>query len=580
MAPWKSAVLIVVAATIGIGVAWAPTSLGNGHLHVDPIPAAELPLNLSEPLLTPTMIQDRGVETLGGLNSVLAAGALIAALTTLLLLAVARASNRRSEILVRRAVGASRRRLLHMGANEGFLMAFIALTVGSALGLVTQQYAQAQWPGTITAGAPLLPLLIAAGVGVAILLGVLVPLRSIAGGAMRPHLPPLTALLAPAICALQVAVCFALLVQSQHVVREGVTLTRDGPGAGGQGRVFQLEIAATPAQRARQLAELIKRTGLSDLFDVASFNSPGALNGVGTANVAIAECGMCSQGGIATPLRPVAVSLSVVSADTFRALNTHLIEGRWIRDTDDWRAPRVAVISQGLARAHFQNGEALGRAIQLGQSRDNRFVVVGVVDDPTPRGLGSVLQPAYAVYTSILQVAPTAVELLLRPPGAIDWSAMSVIPPALIRAALPEVEWRARTAAPVRWFGATLLSNAAAIALIALLGSMTAVAMWIGSMLPELAVRRSVGARRRDVLRYVIGRCTKMLIAGVALGLVLAFLSADPLSAIVPGVHGLDTATIVQVALTVIAVTGIAIGMPVWRACRLTPIELLTKHDL
>src|SRR5207245_11738004 len=175
-----------VAATIGMGVEWTPTSLGNGHLHVDPIPAAELPLNLSEPLLTPTMIQDRGVETLGGLNSVLAAGALIAALTTLLLLAVARASNRRSEILVRRAVGASRRRLLHMGANEGFLMAFIALTVGSALGLVTQQYAQAQWPGTITAGAPLLPLLIAAGVGVAILLGVLVPLRPIAGGAVRP----------------------------------------------------------------------------------------------------------------------------------------------------------------------------------------------------------------------------------------------------------------------------------------------------------------------------------------------------------------------------------------------------------
>ena len=180
---------------------------------------------------------------------------------------------------------------------------------------------------------------------------------------------------------------------------------------------------------------------------------------MGTANIAIAECGNCSQGGIGTPLRPVAIALNAVSADTFRALRAHLIEGRWIADTDTWQAQRVAVISQGLARAHFENGRAIGRAIQLGQGRDNRFMVVGVVDDPVPAGLGAALQPAYVVYTSVLQVAPTAVELLMR-------SNVSIVPAALVRTVLPETQWRARVAAPVRWFGGALLSDAALVALI------------------------------------------------------------------------------------------------------------------
>ena len=50
-------------------------------------------------------------------------------------------------------------------------------------------------------------------------------------------------------------------------------------------------------------AELIERSGLSGLFEVASLSSPGALEGLGTVSLAIAECGACYQGGIATPLR-------------------------------------------------------------------------------------------------------------------------------------------------------------------------------------------------------------------------------------------------------------------------------------
>ena len=561
---WKSAIPIILAAALGLVTAWTPMSLGSGRLHVDPIPAADFSLSLSEPLLTPAMIQERGVTTLSEMNYLLASGALIATFTALVLIAVARASRRREEILVYRAVGASRKQLLRSGMNEGMLMAFIALLIGAALGLATLQYAQAHWPGTRTPGASVLPFVLAGGIGTTIVCGVVLPLRSL--GTMRPHLPPLTPLLAPLICALQVAVCFAVLVQSRQVLREGVALTRSRADNNDDGQILELEIPGTPAERTSRLAALLRDTG-------ASVSSPGALQGLGTANMAIAECGNCFQGGIGMPLQPVGIALNAVSADTFRALHAHMVEGRWIADTDNWQAPRVAVISRGLARAHFENGRSLGRAIQLGQGRNNRFMVVGVIEDPTPQSLGAALQPAYTVYTSVLQVAPTAVELLLR-------SNVSTVPPALIRAVLSEREWRARVAAPVRWFGGALLLDAVLVAVIALVGISAAIAMWVTGMLPELAVRRAVGARRRDALMSLLGRCAKMIGVGLVLGVMLALLSADPLSAIVPGVQDIDAKTMLEVALGVLGATGIPMAIAAWRACKLTPIELLVQHDL
>lgn len=564
MSHWKSAIPIILAAALGLITAWTPMSLGRGRLHVDPIPAADFSLNLSEPLLTPAMIQERGVATLSGMNYLLASGAVIATFTAVVLIAVGRASRRREETLVYRAVGASRGQLLRSGVNEAVLMAFIALVIGATLGLATLQYAQTHWPGTVTPGTGLLPFVIAGGIGTTIVLGVVLPLRSL--GMMRPHLPPLTPLLAPLICAMQVAVCFAVLVQSRQVLREGVAQTARSDDTGEDGQILELQIPGTPAARTSQLAALLRDTG-------ASVSSPGTLQGLGTANMAVAECGNCYQGGIGTPLRPVAIALNAVSADTFQALHARLIEGRWIADTDTWQAQRVAVISRGLARAHFENGQALGRAIQLGQGTNNRFMVVGVVADTISPDLGGALQPAYAVYTSVLQVAPTAVELLLR-------SSIALVPPALIRAVLPAREWRARVAAPVRWFGGALLVDAALVAMIAVVGISAATLMWVTGMLPELAVRRAVGARRRDVLITILGRCSKMIVVGLVLGVLLALLTADPLSAIVPGVQDIDAQTMLEVALAVIGMTGVPMIIAAWRACTLTPVELLVKHDL
>ncbi len=568
---------IVVAAMIGIASAWAPLALGTGRLHVPPLPAADLSIRLPEPVLTPSDLQARGITTLSGMNVVLASGALIASFCTLVLFAVTRATQRRTEMLIHRAVGASRKRLARAALREGVVMALVGLVAGSALGLAFLEYARVTWPGGLDAPGWLLPSAIAAAIGVTIVLGVLIPIQAL--GPMRPSVPPLTPLLAPAVCAVQLAVCFAVLVEARQVQREGIALVADGPQITSHDTVLQLQIDATPAARARQLAELLGRSGLSGLFEVASLSAPGALEGLGTVSLAIAECGACSQGGIGTPLRPVAVSLRIVSADTFRALNTHLVAGRLITDGDDWQATRVAVISQGLARAHFENGNAVGRRIQLGLGRSSAFTVVGVVEDQSAHGLGAALQPPYTVYTSVLQLAPSVVDFLVRRRGKLESARiLSWIPAASLREMRSETERRAMRAAPIRWFGDALSGEAIAVGVIALLGIGLSMAIWVGSMALEFAVHRAVGARRRDVLRHVATRCAAVILAGLMLGVLVAYLGAGPLSAIVPGVDTLETRGLLEVSILVLVVTALVTSLPAFRLTQHHPGELFAKH--
>src|SRR5260370_1443533 len=97
--------------------------------------------------------------------------------------------------------------------------------------------------------------------------------------------------------------------------------------------------------------------------------------------------------------------------------------------------------------------------------------VGGGVQDQPAQCLGAALQPPYAVYASVLQLAPSVVDFLVRPRGEFDSARiLSWIPAASLREMRSETERRAMRAAPVRWFGGALAVESIAVGVIALLG--------------------------------------------------------------------------------------------------------------
>jgi ABC-type antimicrobial peptide transport system permease subunit len=100
----------------------------------------------------------------------------------------------------------------------------------------------------------------------------------------------------------------------------------------------------------------------------------------------------------------------------------------------------------------------------------------------------------------------------------------------------------------------------------------------VTGLLGELAVRMAVGAARSDVVRLVLRDTATLVLAGLALGAVLAFVLARSLAALLYGVGPLDPVTWTAVPLVLVAVALAAAFGPARRAGRLDPLDGLRER--
>jgi putative ABC transport system permease protein len=91
----------------------------------------------------------------------------------------------------------------------------------------------------------------------------------------------------------------------------------------------------------------------------------------------------------------------------------------------------------------------------------------------------------------------------------------------------------------------------------------------------EIGIRKSIGARRTDILKQFLAESTMLSLFGGAIGISIAYLLAK-LVAVVTPVPTVLPLFAVTVALLVSATVGLISGVyPAWRAAKLDPIEAL-----
>ena len=550
-----------------------------------PVATPDLQLSTSALATTPAAVRTAATGQLFSLLLLVAAGVCVVATITIIAVAAARSSSRAQELVVRRAVGASRRLLLAAAVVEAAAVAALALVAGGTLGVTGSRIAVAHWSGTVTAGGYTVAATVV-GILVALLgLGFVWPVTSARrrtplggrrGWALELVLP-----------ALQLGISLTVLTGAALLVRHAAHLGGTGRATGGNGLLFQMQVP-TPhsADRAASYAALLRTLHGGSESGRASLTSPGTLVGIGTGDGVLTDCGQCSWGGIYVPFRLLYATHYLVSADTFGMLHLPIIAGRSLTDGDDWTAPRVAVVSRSLARDDFQQGQAVGRRIQVGHAPATWYTVVGVVADQLPTAFGGGLQSPYAVYLSVLQHPAHAVDLLVRAPG--DTSRTVAAVRHALAATLGErvgVEHEtepqrvAREAAPIRWFGDLFGVEGWVMLAIATLGTFVVMWLWVASVTHDLAVRRAVGARRRDVMRYVLSRAAGVAAGGVAVALWCGVMLWDTLTSIVAGLPPWEPGVLLRYAV-LLAITAFAGALfPAWRVAHGAPAELIGQGD-
>ena len=566
-----STALLAGAAAITVGVTLPSLVLGGGRLALPPATDPGLPLGLSSFAGTPATMQAQGIDAIAGLLIALGVAALAVGIVTAGSLAVGRAAGRKPEISVRRAVGAARSSLRFSGLVEGILLILGALGIGLVPAVAAARWAMAAWPGT------LVPALAGALGGVAavslvLVLGALLGVRA-PGGTRVPH--PGASSHGLVIPAAQFAISLAILTGAARTgVRATQLLQSADPSVASvqAASVVQIDNASDVQRRATGYEKLIRQLKTRPGGGLVSLSSAGALVGMGPVDFVTTDCGQCREGFIYTPFRPVPAIITAMTADTFRAAGFSVLRGRGLADTDGWTAPRVAVISASLAARDYEHGIGVGRKIFVGRGAESGwYQVVGVVPDRVPEAIGGALTPAKAVYLSTLQAPPARVELLTdaRPDPAVVANA------GRVTAQTSLAQLRARQASVMVWFGRLTRAAGWAVMIIALAGMVAVMERWVTAVAPELAMRRAVGARQWDILRFVLSRAWLVGAIGAAGGLWLAIFISGSLSDAFPGLPAWSWPAALGVGGALLTATVVGALIPGWHVVVVPPAAKL-----
>jgi predicted permease len=274
-----------------------------------------------------------------------------------------------------------------------------------------------------------------------------------------------------------------------------------------------------------------------------------------------------------------------IDAGYFTTMGIPLLAGRdfTARDTSD--APKVAIVSERIEREYFPGGPtaALGRRVRL-DDRGEWLTVVGVVADIRQRGLDQDVKPM--IYAPFQQ--ERAAPFLLRfvsfvvrtstPTSVVEGiraEIRRVAPDLPIVGALTMDEAVAASVAQPRFRMWLLALFAMAATLIATCGIYGLMAYAVTQRRREIGVRMALGAERRDVLRLVLTRALRTVVAGLIVGLAGAVGVTRVLQRFLFGVTPTDPIAFTIVTLLLMAVGLMAAWLPARRATRIDPCAAL-----
>lgn len=580
---WGTATLLAMTAATALGALWPVTALvayrEATRLDLPPWRGGDLGMAWSTLAWSPTETRHTALVLLFQLLLGVAIGVLVAAGITLMSISVARASARAPELSLRRAVGASRQQLFRSALFEAGAAAAAALLLGGVAGSIVARSAISAWAGSVSAPTHVPSIVAALAALAGIFLGAILPLAFPRRTSALPQ--PGGGSLHLAVPALQLGLSLAALTATALLRRQAGPLeTRDRPTTAA-GQVLQVTAPeGPPSVRAALYAHVLEGFHARRTSDTVSLSSPGALVGLGMVDLVITDCGRCAQGGLPFPLHPVPATHYLVSADTFRVLGLGVVAGRGIVAADRWNTARVAVVNRSLATRHFQQGRAVGRKILIDRTRADWYTVVGIVEDQRPVGFGAGLQPPFAVYLSVLQHPARAVDLFVRRPG--DAAMITAVEGAL-RGGLGEdatarvsgAKLLSAEVAPLQWFGRMFGMEGWVILMIATLGTFVVMRLWVTSLAYEFGLRRSVGARRRDILLFVLLRAAAVAASGVAIGLWVGLFLWGALATVVAGLPEWDMLLALRIAPLLAGAAFAGALQPAWQAARAAPTELI-----
>lgn len=301
-----------------------------------------------------------------------------------------------------------------------------------------------------------------------------------------------------------------------------------------------------------------------------------------------------------------------VGADYFNAVGLPLLRGRAFSEAETTQSdgPAFAIIDEVLAKKLWPEGDALGQRIQfaadnapvakrggdstMGMSNDlsgqikpkETIEIIGIVPAtrhalfekdppgaiylPFARGFQSNVSFFIKFHSLAAGTEGRTADLLRRTVRDVD-PAIPILSLKTFRQHLDSnlQLWVVRA-------GAALFSVFGGLALgLSVIGLYGVKAYSVARRTREIGIRMALGAQRRAVLQMIMREGSIMLLAGLALGLLLAAATGKVLSGILYQVSALDPPAFIAAPMLLAIAALIATWLPARRAATLNPVEAL-----
>ena len=512
-------------------------------------------------------------------------------------LLLAKTSGRVRELAVRAALGASRSAIIRQLLTEGVLASVIGGLIGLIIAVAGVRFLAALVPVPLPTWMqlrlhpPVLVFNIAVSVGAGLLAAIAPAFLSSAAGmteslkdaakgsSSRAHSLP------NALVICQIAISTVLLIAATLSVKSFLHLKNSRPGFDTTKIVTAYTAPYPPGNRQQKIKALANyyQKAAEKLRKLPGVTAVGVANAIPFDNRLNDRLNgsFVLKGNADQDQHPrLSATIAVASPDYFEALGAKIVEGRNFNELDTTQTAPVIIVSQSAATALFPGQDPLGRETQWrrGAGAEPWLKVVGIVSDIRYE----LAEPtSYQVYFPYRQQGMDPGHFVVRTAG--DPRQLLQTTRSTIASIDPETAVSVQTMQDLaddsiwqqRGSGLIIGLFAVLALLLAIVGIYGLLSYSVSQRAREIGIRLALGAQRHEVLASVLGKGARLVLAGLAIGLIVMMTVGRMISALLYGISARDGATLLLVPLVLALISTVACFIPARRATLVDPAVTL-----
>lgn len=272
--------------------------------------------------------------------------------------------------------------------------------------------------------------------------------------------------------------------------------------------------------------------------------------------------------------------IRAVSPQYFETMGVRVVRGRDVAVSDSHDAAPIALINRTMARQFWPDRDPLLRSLSIDGPEGPWRTIVGIVDDIHHFGLDRA--PRAEVYLPAAQLPWPTAALVVRarddleiPVASIAAAVRSVDPAVPVERIQPMNAYLAAAGAGRRFEATVLVVFATSALVLALVGVYGVLNYSVAQRTKEFGIRMALGAGTGSVVHSVLREGMTMATLGIAIGVTGAVAASRAVAGLLFAVEPLNVPTFAAVAGLVAVTVGAAAYLPAWRASRVDPITSL-----